>query len=48
VQMTLDNLAKIGRLKPHVASKPELADLLTAARSTRHRSAAALARRPGC
>jgi hypothetical protein len=30
--MTLDNLAKIGRLKPHIASKPELADLLTAAR----------------
>ena len=30
--MTLDNLAKIGRLKPHIASKPEFADLLTAAR----------------
>ena len=30
--MTLDNLAKIGRLKPHVASRAELADLLTAAR----------------
>ena len=30
--MTLDNLAKIGRLKPHVTSKPEIADLLTAAR----------------
>jgi hypothetical protein len=29
--MTLDNLAKIGRLKSHVASKPECADLLTAA-----------------
>jgi len=29
--MTLDNLEKIGRLKPHVASKSEFADLLTAA-----------------
>jgi hypothetical protein len=30
--MTLDNLAKIGRLKPHVASKQEFADILAAAR----------------
>jgi hypothetical protein len=30
--MTLDNLAKIGRLKPHVASRPEFADLLASAR----------------
>jgi len=29
--MTLDNLAKIGRLKVHVASKEEIADLLAAA-----------------
>ena len=29
--MTLDNLAKIGRLKPHVAKRSEFADLLTAA-----------------
>jgi hypothetical protein len=30
--MTLDNLAKIGRLKAHAASKEEIADLLAAAR----------------
>ncbi len=30
--MTLDNLAKIGRLKAHVASKEEVAELLAAAR----------------
>lgn len=30
--MTLDNLARIGRLKAHVASREEIADLLTAAR----------------
>ena len=30
--MTLDNLARIGRLKAHVASKDEIADLLAAAR----------------
>jgi hypothetical protein len=30
--MTLDNLARIGRLKAHVASKDEITDLLAAAR----------------
>jgi protein-L-isoaspartate O-methyltransferase len=30
--MTLDNLAKIGRLKEHVVSKEEIAELLAAAR----------------
>jgi len=30
--MTLDNLARIGRLKSHVATKDEIADLLAAAR----------------
>ena len=30
--MTLDNLARIGRLKVHVATRDEIADLLTAAR----------------
>ena len=29
--MTLDNLAKIGRLKPHAASMDEIADLVNAA-----------------
>ena len=30
--MTLDNLARIGRLKAHVATTDEIADLLAAAR----------------
>jgi hypothetical protein len=30
--MTLDNLARVGRLKAHVASKEEIADLFAAAR----------------